>query len=81
MTNCERSVRTINWEIPDRILTYDFIDNRELLERFGGKGDLIVRNARTYADMTDYRSNSTASGCVLSKDRLGGLQHRYDRAA
>ena len=46
MTNYERFVRTINWEIPDRILTYDPIDNRELLEKFGGKGDLIERNAR-----------------------------------
>jgi uroporphyrinogen-III decarboxylase len=46
MTNYERFVRTINREIPDRILTYDFIDNRELLERFGGKGDLTERNAR-----------------------------------
>jgi len=29
----------------------------------------------------DYRSHSTASGRVLSQDRLGGLHHRYDRAA
>jgi hypothetical protein len=46
MTNYERFVRTINWVFPDRILTYDPIDNRELLEKFGGKGDLIERNAR-----------------------------------
>ncbi len=46
MTNYERFVRTIHWETPDRILTYDFVDNRELLERFGGEGDLIERNAR-----------------------------------
>jgi hypothetical protein len=46
MTNYERFVRTINWDTPDRILTYDFVDNRELLERFGGGGDLIERNAR-----------------------------------
>ncbi|MHB8501640.1 MAG: integrase core domain-containing protein [Candidatus Acidiferrales bacterium] len=29
----------------------------------------------------DYRIRSTASGRVLSEDRLGGLHHRYDRAA
>jgi hypothetical protein len=29
----------------------------------------------------DYRIRSTASGGVLSQDRLGGLHHRYDRAA
>jgi putative transposase len=29
----------------------------------------------------DYRIRSTTSGRVLSQDRLGGLHHRYDRAA
>ena len=29
----------------------------------------------------DYRTRSTASGRVLSQNRLGGLHHRYDRAA
>jgi len=29
----------------------------------------------------DYRIRSTASGPVLSQDRLGGQHHRYDRAA
>lgn len=46
MTNYERFVKTLNWELPDRILTYDVVDNRELLERFGGQGDLVERNAR-----------------------------------
>ena len=46
MTNLERFTRTINWEIPDRLMTYDRLDNRALLERFGGQGDLIERNAR-----------------------------------
>ncbi|GAJ23268.1 unnamed protein product, partial [marine sediment metagenome] len=46
VTNYERFVKTIKFELPDRILTYDFVDNRELLETYGGKGDLIERNAR-----------------------------------
>ena len=46
MTNCERFVKTLNWEIPDRIMTYDLIDNSEILKRFGGEGDLLERNAR-----------------------------------
>ena len=29
----------------------------------------------------EYRIRSTVSGRVLSQDRLGGLHHRYDRAA
>jgi len=34
--NCERFVATLNGEKPDRILTYDFCDNEELLVKFGG---------------------------------------------
>jgi putative transposase len=29
----------------------------------------------------DYRIRSTASGRILSQGQLGGLHHRYDRAA
>jgi uroporphyrinogen-III decarboxylase len=46
MNSYERFVKTINWEIPDRLMTYDVIDHRELLERFGGEGSLVERNAR-----------------------------------
>lgn len=46
MTNAERFFKIINWEIPDRILTYDLLDHTEMLKRYGGEGDLIERNAR-----------------------------------
>ena len=46
MTNLERFTLTINWRIPDRLMTYDLVDNRELFETYGGGGDLIERNAR-----------------------------------
>jgi hypothetical protein len=46
MTNLERFTYTINWEIPDRLMTYDLVDNRDLFETHGGSGDLIERNAR-----------------------------------
>jgi uroporphyrinogen-III decarboxylase len=46
MTNYERFVKTINWELPDRIMTYDVVDHTELILRYGGAGDLIERNAR-----------------------------------
>jgi hypothetical protein len=36
MTNCEGFVKTIRGERADRILTYDFIVNKELLARYGG---------------------------------------------
>jgi len=46
MTNYERFVKTINWEPCDRIMTYDLIDNTEILKRYGGEGELLERNAR-----------------------------------
>ncbi len=46
MTNAERFRKTINWEIPDRILTYDLLNHTEMLQRYGGDGDLLERNAR-----------------------------------
>lgn len=36
MTNYERFVKAINRQRPDRILTYDFVNNKELLRRYGG---------------------------------------------
>jgi uroporphyrinogen-III decarboxylase len=36
MTNLERFIKTLNWEKTDRILTYDVMDNREILVRYGG---------------------------------------------
>lgn len=35
MTNYERFLKTLNWEKPDRILTYDLVDNKELLTKYG----------------------------------------------
>jgi len=46
MTNYKRFVKTINWELPDRLMTYDLINNAEIFKRYGGKGDLLERNAR-----------------------------------
>lgn len=36
MNNLERFKKAINWEPTDRILTYDFLDNREILIQHGG---------------------------------------------
>jgi len=44
MNNYERLVTTLNGEKPDRILTYDFCDNEELLVEFGG-----YDRSKTYA--------------------------------
>ena len=36
MNNLERFKKAINWEPTDRILTYDFLDNRHILVKYGG---------------------------------------------
>ena len=36
MNNLDRFKKAINWEPVDRILTYDLLDNREILIRYGG---------------------------------------------
>jgi len=59
MTNYERFVKTINGEKTDRILTYDFVDNKELLAKHGGYDDsknysfeeLVEINAKSFKGM------------------------------
>ncbi len=41
MTNYERFVKTINRQQTDRILTFDFVNNKELLTRYGGFDESI----------------------------------------
>ena len=36
MNNYQRFVKTLNWQKPDRIVTYDFCDNEQLLIEYGG---------------------------------------------
>lgn len=35
MNNLERFIKAIHWEPTDRILTYDFLDNRHILTKYG----------------------------------------------
>ncbi|AOQ23635.1 hypothetical protein MTAT_12170 [Moorella thermoacetica] len=47
MKTKERFLKTCNFEPPDVIVTYDFVDHNELLATYGGEEkNLIVRNAR-----------------------------------
>ncbi|MFZ0034400.1 MAG: uroporphyrinogen decarboxylase family protein, partial [Sedimentisphaerales bacterium] len=56
MTNCERFVKAISRQRTDRILTYDFVVNKELLVRYGGLDEtkkysleqIIEINAKTF---------------------------------
>jgi len=66
MNNYERFERTVNWKPVDRILTYDFVDNRALLLKYGGYNEskdysfeeIVEVNARTFKkiglDVTRY---------------------------
>jgi len=45
-STADRFRKTANFEYPEIIVTYDLIDNNQLLEMYGGKSnDLVVRNA------------------------------------
>jgi uroporphyrinogen-III decarboxylase len=47
MRNYESFVKTLNFEFPDRIVTYDFVDNLSLFKMYAGEtGDLVEKNAR-----------------------------------
>jgi len=47
LTTMERFKRTAEFEDPGVIVTYDFIDNNEIMEKYGGDSDdLVLRNAR-----------------------------------
>lgn len=66
MNNYERFERTVDWKPVDRILTYDFVDNRALLIKYGGYDEskdysfeeIVEVNARTFKkiglDVTRY---------------------------
>jgi uroporphyrinogen-III decarboxylase len=66
MNNLERFKKAINWEPTDQILTYDFLDNRQILIDYGGYNtsrtysfdELIAVNAKTWknigVDVTRY---------------------------
>lgn len=46
MNGHERFLRTINFQEPDRVITYDLLGNSELIERYGGSGTAIEKNAQ-----------------------------------
>jgi uroporphyrinogen-III decarboxylase len=59
MNNLERFKKAINWEPIDRLLTYDFLDNRKILIKHGGYDvsrsysfeELIEVNARAWGSI------------------------------
>lgn len=64
LTAMERFTKTANFENPEVIVTYDFIDNNALLRRYGeDEKDLVVRTAKMLRniglDATRYIHNPT----------------------
>lgn len=59
MNNYERFVKTLNWQKPDRIVTYDLCDNEQLLVEYGGYDkskkysyeELVQINARAFKNV------------------------------
>ncbi|MBN1293345.1 MAG: hypothetical protein JXB48_16010 [Candidatus Latescibacteria bacterium] len=59
MTNLERLTKSLKWKPADRILTWDFMDNEAILERYGGYNrsklysfeEIVELNARTFKNI------------------------------
>jgi len=61
-STAERFKKTVNFEFPEVIVTYDLVDNNQILQMYGGKSsDLVERNAqmchRIGLDSTRYIHN------------------------
>jgi putative transposase len=77
----ERWVESCRRELLDHVITV----NESHLKRLLGEYVRYYHEDRTHLGLgkgtPDSRIRSTASGRVFSQKRLGGLHHRYDRAA
>jgi len=77
----ERWVESCRRDLLDHVIAVNERHLKRLLSEYvryyhGDRTHLGLRKGTP-----DYRTRSTASGRVLSQDRLGGLHHRYHRAA
>jgi putative transposase len=77
----ERWVESCRRDLLDHVIAVNELHLKRLLSEYVR----YYHEDRTHLGLRkgtpDYRIRSTASGRVLSQDRLGGLHHRYDRAA
>ena len=77
----ERWVESCRRDFLDHVIAVDERHLKRLLSEYVLYYDEDRRHLGLRKGTPDYRIRSTASGGVLSQDRLGGLHHRYDRAA
>jgi putative transposase len=77
----ERCVESCRREFLDRVIP----PNEQHLKRLLSEYVHYYHEDRTHLGLRkgtpNFRSRAIASGCVVSQERLGGLHHRYDRAA
>jgi putative transposase len=77
----DRWVESCRRDLLDHIIAVNERHLKRLLSEYVG----YYNEDRTHLGLRkgtpDYRIRSTPSGRVLSQDRLGGLHHRYVRAA
>ena len=77
----ERWVESCRRELLDHVITM----NESHLKRLLGEYVRYYHEDRTHLGLgkgtPDSRIRSTTSGRVFSQEKLGGLHHRYDRAA
>jgi len=77
----ERWVESCRKDLLDHVLAV----NERHLKRLLSEYISYYHEDRTHLGLgkgtPNYRQPSLASGCVMVHDKLGGLHHRYDRAA
>jgi hypothetical protein len=77
----ERWVGSCRRELLDHIIAVNECHLRRLLSQYIRYHHEDRTHLRLGKGTPDCRTRSRASGRVLSRERLGGLHHRYDRAA
>jgi putative transposase len=77
----ERWIESCRRDLLDHIIPLNELHLKRLLADYVG----YYHDDRTHLGLEkgtpDRRTRSIASGCILSRERIGGLHHRYDRAA
>ena len=77
----ERWVESCRRDLLDHVIAVNERHLKRLLSEYVRYYHQDRTHLRLRKGTPDYGIRSTASGRFLSQDRLGGLHHRYDRAA
>ena len=66
MNNLERFTKAINWEATDRILTYDYLDCRQILIDHGG---FDATRSYSFEELIEVNGKAWRTSAWMSPDR------------